>query len=206
MFICKTSKFSYVLSQVSYLYTNLLFYPHLLLTVVSPCLFFPRIPSLSCLSLYFALLLYSMHPCISPSPCFSWLWDLFTTLFAVGSYATTTSSGVSGMMLVHHLLIYFLRSRHIPSFSVVFLLEGCGPAPLPARAWLAARTKRSPASGLRGLWSGSPGIQAHLHLLKSSAISLFLSTTPRQTSCQQILISLGTQGICSYGKHFFRVL
>lgn len=154
MFIRKTSKSSYVLSQVSYLHTDLLFYPHLLLPFVSPCLFFqlfPRIPSLSCLSLYFALLLYSMHPCISPSPFFSWLWDLFTTLFAVGGYATTTSSGVSGMMLVHHLLIYFLRSRHIPSFSMLFLLESCGPAPLPARARLAARTKRSPASGLQGL-------------------------------------------------------
>lgn len=59
-------------------------------------------------------------------PCFSWLWALFTTLFAVGGYATTTSSGVSGMMLAHHLLIYFLRSRHIPSFSMLFLLESWG--------------------------------------------------------------------------------
>lgn len=151
MLICKTSKFSCVLSQDSYLHTDLLCYPHLLLPVLSPCLFSqlsPQIPSLSCLNLYFPCFFYSIPPCLSPAPCFPWLWALFTTLFAVRGYATSTSSGVSGMMLANHLLVCFLRSRHIPSFSMLFLLESCGPAPLPAQARLAVRTKRSPARAL----------------------------------------------------------
>lgn len=136
-------------------------------------------------------------------PCFSWLWALFTTLFAVGAYATTTSSGVSGMMLAHHLLIYFLRSRHILSFSIMLFPSGeLGACSSPCPGSVSGENKTLTCEG-----SDLPALhlQPRLHLLKSSAISLFLSSTPRQTSCQQTLISLGTKCIRSYGKRFSRV-
>lgn len=100
-------------------------------------------------------------------PCFSWLWALFTTLFAVGGYATSTSSGVSGMMLAHHLLIYFFRSWHIPSFSTFPLWRAAGLLlSLPSSE---NKTLTCEGSDLPALH-----LQPHLHLLKSSAISLFL--------------------------------
>lgn len=58
----------------SYLPTERLSYPQLLLSAISPCLFFhsppPPIPSLSCLNLYFALLFIPCFPAYHLPPAF----------------------------------------------------------------------------------------------------------------------------------------
>lgn len=68
----------------SYLPTERLSYPQLLLSAISPCLFFHSPPSPNSFSVMsqslFCTAFHSMLPCISPSPCFSWIWPLFITI------------------------------------------------------------------------------------------------------------------------------
>lgn len=104
-------------------------------------------------------------------------------MFVIGGYATTISSGVSGMMLAHHLLIYFLWSQYISSFHMLFLTENYGPSTFPTKDRLAVRAKCSPASSGVKTVLPNPRFTVRYVLVKSSAISLFLSTSLRQTSC-----------------------
>ena len=87
-------------------------------------------------------------------------------MFVIGGFATAISSGVSGMMLAHHLLIYFLWSQHISSFRMLFLTDNYGPSAFPAKARLAARAKCSPAStGVKTLFCQTLDLQSDTHLL-----------------------------------------
>lgn len=130
--------------------TELLSY-QLLLAVVSPCLFFhsPPLPPLLChvsiFTLHCFLFHVSMHITFPPL-CLD-LASVHNCVVVIGGYATRISSGVSGTMLAHHLLFYFLWSQHISSFCMLFLTDNDGPCTCPAKARLAVRAKRSPASG-----------------------------------------------------------
>lgn len=205
MFTCKTSKLSYVLSQVSYLHTDLLSYPHLLLPLVSPWLFsqlFSQIPSVSRLNLYFALVFYSIPPCISPSPAF--LGFGFCSQLCLQSVVMLQAPPQECQVWCWHTICSFISLGHdtFPHFPRFPVWRAAGLLlSLPGSSGSENKTLTCEGSDLPALH-----LQPRLHLLKSSALSLLLSPTPRQTSCQQTLISLGTRGICSYGKHFFRVL
>lgn len=167
---CKTPAFSCLFSPVQLPAHRKPFLPPAASGCCLTCCWFfyysPHIPSLSCLSLFFCTVFISTLPCVSPLPCSSQVWHLFRTLFVSGGCATTTSSGVAGMVLAHHLLIYFLWSQHISSFCMLFLTNNQGPSTFLAKARLAVRAKHSPASsGAKALFCQSLDLQSDMHLL-----------------------------------------
>lgn len=172
----------------SYLPTERLSYPQLLLSAISPCLFFHSPPPqfLLCHVSIFILHCFSFHASlhITFPLLFLDLAPVHNYMFVIGGYATTTSSGVSGMMLAHHLLIYFLWSQRISSFCMPFLTDNYGPSTFPAKARLAVRAKRSPASsGVKTLFCQTLDLQSDMHLLSPL---LFLYFSPHHWGRQAV--------------------
>lgn len=156
--------------QSSYLPIESLSYLQLLLAVVLPVASFSVIPPtfLLCHASVFILHCFYFHASmrITSPLLISGLASVQNSLFVSGGCATTTSSGVAGMVLAHHLLIYFLWSQHISSFCMLFLTDNQGPSTFLAKARLAVRAKHSPASsGVKALFCQSLDLQSDMHLL-----------------------------------------